>query len=208
MYKKYQDARNASWSLLIDFKVSELPIKVSTILKGLGGTIIKYSEAQNFIEQESLEKLTQSSDGFTVLKENKYFIFYNQNCTPQRCRFTLAHELGHIILNHIKPNNCTPINNEPSQFDSDEEKQANILASRLLAPACVLHEMKVTTVEQIIAVCQISEKSAQFRLDRLQLLQQRNENFLSTKCNGSFYLNPLEKQVYNQFKKYINKTIL
>lgn len=208
MYKKYQNARDASWQLLIDFNITELPIKVTLILKDLGVKINKYSESENFIKTQGIEELMLHSDGFTVNIKNTYYVFYDDNCTPQRCRFTLAHELGHIILNHVKSNECTKTNKEPSDLDSYEEQQANIFASRLLAPACVLHELNVTTAEQIVNLCEISYQSAEFRLERLKLLELRNDNFLFNKGYGCFYLSPLEKQVFKQFKEYIDKTNL
>ena len=208
MYEKYQDARNASWRLLIDFKITELPVKISTILKKLNINLHSYENGDALIKHLNLIDKTKNCDGFAVNIKNKYYIFYNQNCSIQRCRFTLAHELGHILLNHVKPNSWSTANNAPSQMDTHEETQANIFASRLLAPACVLHELKATTLKQIMVLCQISKKSAQFRLERLKLLEKRNINFLVNRGYGCFYLNPLEKQVYHQFKDYIDNTIL
>ena len=73
------------------------------------------------------------------------------------------------------------------------EREANVFASRLLAPACVLWALDVKTPEQIAALCRISHQSASFRAERMQILYQRNR-FLSS---------PLERKVYEQFTEFI-----
>lgn len=212
-YKKYQNARNASWELLIDLKISELPVKITSVVKAMKIPIHKYGSNQDFIINNRLEALTETSDGFTALIGGKHYIFYDETESPRRIRFTLAHELGHIVCNHLYGRTKNGIfistrNAEPLHSDNSEEKQANIFASRLLAPACVLHELKLFTTEQIAEVCQISKQSAAFRLERLLVLEKRHKEYLQTKGYGCFYLNPLEKEVYNQFKDFIERTKL
>ena len=208
MYKKYQNARNASWQLLIDFNISELPVKVSHILKQLNIKCCSYEKGAIVISDLGFNEKALITDGFAVNMCDNYYVFYNQELTSQRCKFVIAHELGHILLNHVNSNCCTVVNKEPSDTDVPQEKQANIFATRLLSPACVLHELNVKTAKQISSLCQITEQSAKFRLKRLKLVEKRNQKFLDSKGYGTFYLNPLEKQVYNKFKEYIDKTIL
>lgn len=208
-YKKYQNARNASWELLIDLGIKELPVKITAVLKELGIPLYRYRENQTFIKNNELNALADISDGFTVLKDNRYYIFYDETENPRRIRFTLAHELGHIICNHLFGRAesgifLTTRNKEPMHNDNPEEKQANVFASRLLAPACVLHELELFTAEGIAELCQISKQSATFRLERLLVLEQRHQDYLKTKGYGCFYLNPLEREVYSLFEEYID----
>lgn len=202
-YKKYQEARNAAWEMLIDFKISELPVKISEILEALKIPMITYADNAKAISKYKLEQIASESDGFTIRNRGKHVIFYDSAKPPERIRFTLAHELGHIICNHVGEGAVTTRNTEPSENDSEDETQANIFAIRLLAPACVLHELRLFNVDAIAETCQISRKSAEFRYERLMLLEKRDEEFKKTRGRGCFYMSPLERQVYQQFKGYI-----
>ena len=79
-----------------------------------------------------------SEDGFTFFKEGNYTIFYNKDKPLTRIRFTLFHEIGHIILlHHIE---------FPDYFlrlDDEEyfvEVEADTIARNLLAPANIIFE--------------------------------------------------------------------
>ena len=63
---------------------------------------------------------------------NKYLIF-DKSMPAARCRFTIAHELGHIFLGHIPANGPTAINREPGPTDDPHEQAGNVLAARVLA---------------------------------------------------------------------------
>lgn len=64
---------------------------------------------------------TDQIDGFTLISgANKPIIFINYTIPWCRARFTLSHELGHIIMNHIQGPNI--------------EKEANDFASSFLMP--------------------------------------------------------------------------
>lgn len=183
-YGIYKNARNAAWQCLIDFNINELPVKVSKIAKLAGIVILKDSV---------VKELKQKQSGKTMLQNNKFYIIYRDTETSRRCRFTIAHELGHIFLGHLLIN--TPAYRTFIENDSTESA-ANIFARDLLAPACVLHELKATTPEQISKVCNISYEAATYRANRLHELELRN----------AWYLHPLEKQVRKQFEKFIERS--
>lgn len=151
------------------------------------------------------------TDGLTLFANGKYKIFYDSSKTPKRIRFTLAHELGHIICKHefqlMNGSSITTRNTEPTGFELVIEHEANMFAARLLAPACVLHELKLLTAEEIAECCAISKKASEFRSLRLSLLEKRNEQFIKEKGYGCYYLSPLEKTVKEQFSDYINSRL-
>lgn len=185
-YSKYKQSRDFAWQILLDHEIRELPVKVSSICKALGVKIISYEKGKDIIEAAGLRKQCENNDGFTFHN----VIFYNQGCTVGRQRFTIAHELGHIIM-HTEG----LYNREPSTQDDPIEHEANVFASRLLAPACVLWGLGVTTPEQISEICGISITAAEFRMDRLKILYERKK----------FLVSPLERRVYEQFITYIKE---
>lgn len=211
-YKRYTEIRDADWQLILDLKIKELPVKISEILSVLGIKAYTYKENYRNLVHFGLEDVMKSCDAFTLHLNGQYIIFYDESKLPERTRFTLAHELGHIILGSGFKQTQTGMlittrNSEPSENDSPEETEANMFAARLLAPSCVLHELKLFTAEDIMKYCDITKTAANFRLKRLMLLENRNERFLRDRGHGCYYISPLEQKVRQQFDEYI-KTVL
>lgn len=177
-YKKYQASRDLAWRILIDEKICELPISISKICHSLGIVIKYYNPADG-------------NDGCSFIVDGTPTIFISRNISNSRKRFTAAHELGHILLGHA--GRYKLVNREPSPHDNPVEQSANVFASRLLAPACVLWGCNVHTAEDISKLCDISMQSAVFRMERMEQLYKRN----------MFLTSPLERAVYNQFESYI-----
>ena len=193
-YSNYRKSRDLSWQTLIDTNITNLPVKVSSICKKLGIPIISYEKGYEIIKAASLEKICSHNDGITFMGA----IFYNQEGSMGRQRFAIPHELGHILM-HTE----SKYNREPSPNDPFIEQEANIFASRLLAPACVLWGLGVTTAEEICQICDISLSSAKFRMQRLNALYKRKQIFIKERGRSCFLLSPLEKKVYEQFSDYI-----
>ena len=177
-YTDYQTARDATWKLLIDLGIKELPIKPGRICKALGIQIRFYTPMDG-------------NDGMSFLVDQTPIIMVSREAPLPRQRFTAAHELGHILLGHV--GRYELVNREPTPHDNPIEHAANVFSSRLLAPACVLWGCGAKTPEQIAALCDISHQAAQFRAQRMKLLYRRNK----------FLTSPLERQVYQQFEDYI-----
>ncbi len=211
-YKRYTEIRDADWQLILDLKIKELPVKISEILSVLGIKAYTYKENYRNLVHFELEDVMKSCDAFTLHLNGQYIIFYDESKLPERIRFTLAHELGHIILGSGFKQTQTGMlittrNSEPSENDSPEETEANMFAARLLAPSCVLHELKLFTAEDIMKYCDITKTAANFRLKRLMLLETRNERFLRERGHGCYYISPLEQKVRQQFDEYINTVL-
>lgn len=196
-YDDYKRARDLSWRVLLDTGTRELPVKVSQICDVYGVTLRSYQAGEPLIRELGLDTQCGASDGFTVRSGEHCYVFYNMEQLPGRVRFTIAHELGHILLGHLGDGEHTVYNREPSQTDAPEEHTANVFASRLLAPACVLHALGAVTPEQIAAACDISLAAARFRAGRMGVLEQR----------GMYGASPLERQVLAQFQTYINHAV-
>ena len=190
----YKNSRNLAWQILIANNICGLPVKVSSICKSMNIPLISYKNGSEIIKKYNLER-NCDDDGFTFANA----IFYNDECYANRQRFTVAHELGHILLH----SGHGLYNREPSANDNPEEHEANIFASRLLAPACVLWALNIHSADEISKICNISLMSAQFRMERLEKLYQREKEFLAKYNKSCFLQSPLERQVYENFRPYI-----
>lgn len=180
-YGQYKNARNASWQCLIDYNIDSLPVKVSRIAKQTDIVLLKNS---------AVNLLHQNESGTTLMQNDKLYIIYADEQSLQRCRFTIAHELGHIFLGHL----FSKDGNGFATID-DAEHSANVFARDLLAPACVLHELHATNAAAIANLCDISLEAATYRAERMSELERRN----------AFYLHPLERQVKEQFTEFISE---
>ena len=179
-YKDYQNARDSVWRLLIDLGISELPINTVKVCAELGINLHSYEP-------------TDESAGMSCYINGVHHVFVSSAVSPERRRFTIAHEIGHIILGHV--GKFELINREPSPTDNPIEQEANVFASRLLSPACVLWGCNVRTAVQIQELCKISRTAAEYREERMSELYKRNR-FLSS---------PLERKVYSQFETFIKQ---
>lgn len=177
-YEKYKNARDMSWKILLDMDIRALPVNVSSVCRAMG-IAIKYYDG------------TAESDGQSTMIAGQPLIFVSRNKPVSRQRFTAAHELGHILLGHVGQGEL--VNREPSPDDNPLEQEANVFASRLLAPACVLWGCGVRSAQDIMTLCDISRQAAEFRWQRVQQLLDR----------GRFLTSPLEQEVYRRFTEYI-----
>ena len=86
----------------------------------------------NIIEYDNNSKCCYiSKDGFSKFKNNKYYIFLNKENSCDRKKFTISHELGHIILNRFKDNDPLIAH---CGINEQKEWEANMFARLLLAP--------------------------------------------------------------------------
>ena len=179
-YREYQNARNLSWEVLLRENVRELPVRIGVVCRNMG-IRVQYYEPKD------------GNDGFSTIINEEARIFVSSRCSKERQRFTAAHELGHILLGHVGKFDL--VNREPSPGDTPIEQEANVFASRILAPACVLWALDARTPEEIAALCQISMAAARFRAERMAILYQR----------GKFLVSPMERAVYEQFAEFIDR---
>lgn len=211
-YINYQKARDAAWEILIKNNVTSLPVKISSICKNSGIVLLPYSKADPIIELGGLREERINNDGFSTILNSSiqqlHCIFYDDlGCSRQRQRFTIGHELGHFLCGHVREWQATHRNKEPSVSDSPIETQANIIASRILAPACVLWALHVRDAETIAKLCDISLQAAQWRLKRLNHLYEREKVFLEKYGKTCFLQSPLERKVFEQFQPFIKESL-
>jgi Zn-dependent peptidase ImmA (M78 family) len=94
------------------------------------------------------------------------FIMYNRNLAPNRKRSTLAHELGHIILEHVGMD-------ASSQFSTNsQETEAKEFANALLVPADDLKafmKQGYKRIDQIMERYQVSKDTALIAVNRNRL---------------------------------------
>ena len=185
IYGRYKNARNSAWQILIDLKITSLPVDVILICKSLGIGVIKNT---------LVHELNSNESGVCFFEDNHWYIIFDDSASKERARFTIAHELGHILLGH--PLRCGYRTRTIYISKPTIEVEADLFASRLLAPACVLWGLNLHSPEEIKSVCGISYTAAKIRAERMDILYKRNR----------FLTSALEQKVYNNFYEYMQQT--
>ncbi len=193
LYQNYKIARNKAWKVLIECQINKLPLNLMEIIK-FYNIKIKYYSQSNYIKTLNYE--IQKGDGFSRIENGQKIIYFNdKKGSKVRRRFTIAHELGHCLLGHLKDNNKTFYRNSEIDLpnNSIEEMQANVFARDILMPAIILHCTNCINYKDIMKLCNVSETSAKIREERMKILEQKSK----------FCLNNSEKQVFNNFVNFI-----
>ena len=186
-YDTYKEARDKSWCFLLESGACALPLPLSAICQKRGITLM--------LDTKGLY-LTDSDKGVTFkTPEGKFCILLNPADSIPVRRYTTAHELGHIYLNHPMYDGRygRTFGIQKTATQDPIEYQAERFAINILAPACVLYGLGIHTAEDIAKVCNISLSSARIRAERMSILYQRKK----------FLTSPLERKVFEAFEDFI-----
>lgn len=126
--------------------IKSFPFDCEYIVKELGYNLYKYSELSN----EKRNSCFLVSNESLKLFDN---IYYNDNMLPSRIKFSIAHELGHIILGHGEYQNAVT------------ESEANYFASHFLAPKMAIHYAGCKNQSDVAKVFNLSQEAAQYAFD-------------------------------------------
>jgi len=101
-------------------------------------------------------------------------IYVNKSDIPQRQRFTIAHEIGHIVLHHdFGTSEFTQVDyrNANNSYDH-KEWEANAFASALLMPKDKAIEIwkSIQDVDDFANIFKVSKLAASIRLQNLGLI--------------------------------------
>ena len=185
-YGKYRGIRDAAWQCLLDCGVKDLPVQASLVAAQLGVGLFAYGPNREILRQSRLEALLEAMGFAYADPSGRLMVFYNDETSLQQIRFTVAHELGHILLGHVGPSTPRGRLLEPSV--QKLERAADSFAIRLLAPSCALWAKNACTAEEISALCDIPLDAAGKRARRMRELRERNVWLKSD----------LERELYHQ----------
>lgn len=183
-----------------------LPIDIEYIIENMENVILmpysKVMEKYNLSYEEML-LFAASSDGFTEyhFKKNSYIAFYNDTeklIKTRRYRFTIAHELGHIALqHHLKIDKAKLFRSSLSDEEYDIlESEADYFASLILVPHIVLAYSKkvINAPVKIAQICDISRAASNVRFAKYK-------KWLKHQNIHSSY----DKQILYLFRNYMYK---
>ncbi len=196
----YHTATNAAYRILNDVYPFQLSTDIFQIINNFSNiSIHTYSEIANKFEFsfDSFLNIASSEFGYTVQdkKSGNSIICYNDIKDICTIRFTLAHELGHIVLNHTKDNDIS-------------RKEASCFARNILCPISTVKELNLHNISDYTNIFNISDSMAdvaiQYAKSDFYYIQNNYYRDISDKVfaymNG--YDNVFEMYGYNPLSDY------
>lgn len=167
----------------IKFKVMEtleqystpvLPVKIGSIIRNIPYIkLITYSSQikKHRISYDELIVNAETKDSYVVHENStgRFCIYYNDIDThimsSNRVRWNLAHELGHVILNHHKMAGLDTLRRTGIDDSTYNylEKEADYFAQLLLVPHAVLLGFRIENSNHIKVMCKISGPASRKR---------------------------------------------
>ena len=156
---RYGFAKQMARKVLKDCGCVRVPVDLESILSKKG---YEYIELDNLLDGVDAIFLRNKDDG-------KTYAAVNANHHVHRQRFSLAHEFGHILMNHdlnyYRP--YITIDNPPTEkthtdAEANFEKEANAFAGELLVPLEMLKKefKKTSDINQLSKIFWVSPQVA------------------------------------------------
>lgn len=169
-------------AVLLNAAIKEIPIELSRVADSLSVNV-HYDSLENNVS------------GVLVVKDQKRHAIINADHHPNRQRFSLAHELGHLILHdagedrlfvdtnmRVYQRTGSPSDNAYHQPESTttpyEEREANRFASALLMPQDLVQKAAIdmdlsdeTDIALLARTFGVSDQAMSIRLQQLGLVQ-------------------------------------
>ena len=179
-YSRYKLVRDIALEILIQENIRELPVKPIALSRSMG------------IEAVYDENTHGKADGYCTILQGVSYIAIDPEINRQQRRFTVAHELGHLLLGHIDPDYIT-IFRGYNEINKSMEMEADLFAAILLAPPCVLQSLEIYDAAEIMNLCDCEFEEAESYAEYIKKLASKKSAAL-----------PLESIVLEQFQDFIN----
>lgn len=164
-----------AYSLLVELGVSSLPVSHTAILEEYQDCIVcnSLSEVNELLKAQEGGSLSLPSEGKAYRRRNdgmNVIVYDDISITnPDRIRWTIMHELGHILLGHLSDFEMTALNR--GGISEKEygvlEVEANMFAAEVLAPYAVLKRITNLSKEQIRTMCWLSNDATNKRYESM-----------------------------------------
>jgi len=158
-HNRYEELKDLAADLIEDYELA-YPLDPWEIATILGIRVVVHQDGL----PKHIAQLCSTEDGYTAPVESangvKCVVHLNGQAPHMRQRFTLMHEIAHILLDHPRL--------DFGNTDDSKEGEANFLGSYLLAPdPLVTAWVPRFTIEDISDEFQVSEEAASIMYHRV-----------------------------------------
>lgn len=210
---RYKLIKNLVNDIYIKLTLSQLPINILEIISSFDNIkIVSYHQFMtdhNLTKEETLEILSSDegcTDYFRPL--DRYIIYYNDldYKSEERIRWTLTHELGHILCEHYSKNTKIFSEDLPETEYKFKECEANYFTGLLLSNPIILNRLKVKSSHDIEVFCALSSEAAKYRFDSYKKWCKYKIITSSDRYILRNFKNYFESQLleYNEFINFMN----
>lgn len=209
--RKHRSIRKAR-GLIISENILWLPVDPFCIYEQSDWLLYEYKEARKELRVSDPLKLRKTGSEARTSKprgSSSIITVYDSDIIPfSRIRYTLAHEIGHIVLGHLDDFECTAINRgglTKKEYGVLED-EADFFAAELLCPIAIFKAIGAWDRDEIIRVCDISKRAAfnrsrdlawwghkaiAFEADTILKNQFRDYLILINVCTNTYNLPPI-----------------
>lgn len=193
---RYRHIQNTVLQFMLNQGVKKYPINIKKLAEKNGWELISLKSLK---EDKHLSLYALNiSDAITFYNSEtmQYKIVYDDSVRPtQRIRFSLAHEIGHILLKHLEKQNI-PQGKQITLINQNEivEQEADFFAANLLSSNIILKALGINSVQQLMRLCGITKSAAVSRLKNYD------------KWKGFKIKSQLEYSLLENFEQFIKET--
>lgn len=183
-----------------------LPIPIKQIAKHYPNVrVVPYSTQmrRRGLSYQEMLSYTETDDACADYYAGRgYVIYYNdvddKKVSSNRYRWNIAHELGHIALNHhIECKESRIFRNEISKSMYKKlEDEADMFAAYILVPHIVLQCLEMKEYFEIADICRISSAASIIRSENIKIWANRNKS--------TFY----DFKILNLYAKFLSQQLL
>lgn len=150
--KTYEFIELSVASLFSELEITKYPIDPFDIIGRKGYVLFKYADLSL---KKRLALRSQGRDAISFYNPNtgRFEIYYDSSQSWERIRFTLMHEVGHIVLGHKEESDLA-------------KKMADAFAAYALAPSPIIMKFKCEDYIDIMNTFSVSEPCARIIIDR------------------------------------------
>ena len=154
--KDFEKMDRIALEFLNDYQLYSFPLDIFKIVTDILNAKIVYYSSLNNEQLEYIKNKDPLDKGYTVVEHLsngniRYIIYINDSNCLARQRYTLAHEIKHILCGEEK-------------YNKDEEKLADYFAKILLAPKCIIIENNYFSQEEITSFFGLSLEASRNHL--------------------------------------------
>ncbi len=148
----FQNIEEKVVSIYKKLNIKHCPVNPFAIADAMGFSLVPYSKLRYDIASSLKQKGINGASFYNAVL-NKSFIYYNDICVGEFQRFTIMHEIGHILSGH----------KEESEL---ARKMANYFAAYALAPSPLIDYYECEDYMALVDVFAVSPQCASLCFDR------------------------------------------
>ena len=165
--------------------------------------ILSSFQKEVFDEKTTIAKIKRTHGnalGNTYLKNNEYVIVYDADKPIRMILFTLAHEISHILLNHLIEFEQTELNRGGINKTAYKalETEADVMAKNLLAPYHLIKKLQIRNWETIFNLFNTSKDASK---NRLKSIEADENMFRAMNIDEQTWLSQIDTEAFLHYNK-------